>query len=195
MRDVKIEYERLVIEGKRLVEVFENGKIKLIELCLKVCELEGKHGGVRGGGVYTIKKFNDDIGFKNYETLRKWVQNYRKIVNKVPKEMIDMKRPEVLFRAAKDLNLKTPKEEVIKRYKQELIKTKEDHNLSQYLMYAKSMDFFISKSVILKALDQEELEKLRAHVNSTKNALDAHFNNSKAKSVILRKTKQKAEYK
>lgn len=188
MKKYKKQYDKAVEEGKKLLLDIENSKIRICELACGVCDFVD-FGSSFGDSKniqkkYTMKNYSTDIGMK-YETLRKWVQDYRKIFKKIPKRKLKRyvsdDNPEkssnikALFRAARKCKLDTPVEEILKVCEEEISKSKEDISLITYLKYIDGLKFFICHSVILNGINQDNLDILHNDLKTIIKKLDNHF--------------------
>jgi hypothetical protein len=73
------EYKNYVKLGKDLLGKIENYQIKICDYAMEVVTI--RHGGY-SKGVYTIKKYAEDIGLVP-KTLQNWLQVYRNVIIKL----------------------------------------------------------------------------------------------------------------
>lgn len=180
-----IRYSQIVAKARIIVDSIQRSKLELVKLALEVCD--SIHGGAQKD-VYTVKKFAEDIGF-TVRTLQNWVTNYKRLEKKIPKKFRENVPEKTLFRAASKFNLNTTSKEALQIFKKEVSKSHEDNALTAYIKYAKSMDFFINKSVLLSELDRKDLELLKIHTENVAKGLELFLKKPtrNTQNVILRK--------
>ena len=73
------EYKEYVILGKKELAQIEGHQKRICDYAMEVVTI--RHGG-RSNGIYTIKKYAEDIGM-NPKTLQNWLQVYRNVIMKL----------------------------------------------------------------------------------------------------------------
>jgi len=161
-------------------------KWKIVKISDEVCDIH--FGGrskkdledIKSGKIYTLKQFALDVGV-HPDTLQKWSEEYRNIVKPLEEEgLIDVKNITKetamiirnMSRPIKGrINRKTPKSEVIKRYREVCDKSKENRLLERYIIAANTVFNFVNEHNLDK-LNQEEIEHLRTIVGKINDILN-----------------------
>lgn len=73
------EYKNYVILGKKELAQIEGHQKRICDYAMEVCTI--RHGG-KSPGIYTLKKYAEDIGM-NPKTLQNWMQVYRNVIIKL----------------------------------------------------------------------------------------------------------------
>lgn len=79
----KLSYGQCVTKAKDLLQNIKQTKYEVCLLTLRVCDIR-VGGHTPNGDIYSIAKFAKDIGMKKH-TLRKWLEEHRNVVEKLPK--------------------------------------------------------------------------------------------------------------
>jgi len=161
---VDLTYDRLVERGIEILVNIKTAKYDICELTLKVCDIKiGGHG--RDKSIYSIKKYADDIGM-SAETLRKWLEEHRNVVKKLPTKP-KAEDYKVIRQVMKEVTNKSTKGQVKIIYDKYKGYTSDDMKLLQNIKTAKTLRNFLqdNKLSLFKKDDVAILEKIIEEIN------------------------------
>lgn len=151
-------YKDYVREGIELVKQYKDMKYNICQLALRVCEI--KIGGHGQSGVYSIKKFSEDIGI-NYNTVKGWLKEYQNIVvklDKIPETKEERQAIRRILRSGGVTKASSPSF-IQKLYKTQLSKSDEDRKLERHLDELNALTNFLCDTSI-KSLNKKNIRKL-----------------------------------
>lgn len=124
-KDLKKEWELAVQEARVIFKYMSTGRMEIATKAIYACEIN--HGGGDHWndfeGVYTLKKFAEDIGI-HYKTLHQWVRIKRNIFDKVGTHW-NSRNFMIAIRADTRVQPEMTKKEVIEIYLDEGSRTKD----------------------------------------------------------------------
>lgn len=131
--DFEKEWDRLVAEAKERLSVVNKVRMEIADLAIQACDIRWGGGGHWSGYKNqgrTLKAFALEIGMAP-KTLSEWVRIKRDIVSKLPKGLYDPRNHSAACRTLGKTTKKTPAEEVIQIYKNELERKGSAYDLHQ----------------------------------------------------------------
>lgn len=175
-------YQECVERGIEFLQNIKNTKYEICLLTTKVCDIRiGGHG--RDKEIYSMKKFADDIGMKHH-TLKKWMEEHRNVVEKLPKKP-KAKDYKIIRQVLKEVTNKTPTKEVREIYNHYQKYTDDDFKLLAAIKYAKSVRNFVS-DYKMELFDQDLVDELQLILNK---ANDNLMKNRRSKVVVKKSDK------
>lgn len=149
-------FKKCVSEAREIVKykVTNESRAKVVELALKCCDRF--HGGRATYGLFTLKKFADEIGIKKH-TLYEWIRHKELAFDKLPPEKRKMDS-NFYTELIKGISKDTPAKEVEAKYDKMVSRQDSDYRMAKYFKTLRSIHYNVSRPENLRGVEIENLK-------------------------------------
>lgn len=169
--EYKERWVKAVVEAKSVVGRMNTDRLKIAELCLKVCEIQVGGNWRAFSRIYTVHKFAQEIGV-HPKTLHQWIRVKRNVHDKLPPgEWVD--NWVFALRADREVGAAADPKDVLKKYRKE--KKRSQPAIKFYSAHKAIRNFLYLTETrdLLKHVSKEEIKYALETVRDLRKALQA----------------------